>query len=213
LVSLGINEPLPIPGEEEFGKPELDAFASRVHEIVLSRIELAGASSLVLLRTGLRADLVRCLGCGMPWDYHLCEFFNSVRLMGMHLRWDLSDHSPIWRIWVDPFSNLDWSNVRELISQRFAEPSSEEKYGFSANAALLFEWLRSLDPAEFEYGLTPVVEDAWKNEIGIECSWEKENHSLLIELLCEEISRKTGRKVVPRPWHHWGETKTRIQFE
>jgi hypothetical protein len=58
-----------------------------------------------------------------------------------------------------------------------------------------------------------VVEDAWKNEIGIECSWEKENRSLLIELLCEEISEKTGRMARPRPWHHWGETKTRIQFE
>jgi len=213
LVSPVINEPLPIPADKEFGKAELDTFAARVHEIVLSRTNLSGSSSLVLLRTGLRADLVRCLGCGMSWDYHLLGFLNAVRLIGMHLRWDLRKCSPVWRIWVNPYGELNWSEVRALISQRLSEEPSERRYCLSPNAALLFDWLQSLDRAGFEYGLTPVVEDAWKNEIGIECSWEKENRSLLIELLCEEISEKTGRMARPRPWHHWGETKTRIQFE
>lgn len=181
--------------------------------MVLSRDSLAGDSSLVLLRTNLRADLIRCLGAGRPWDHKLCKFLDSVRLIGMHLRWDLSDNAPVWRIWVDPYGDSDWAEVRQLISERRAEEPSEDKYGLCADAARLFDWLRSLDSSEFEYGLTPVVEDAWKNEIGIESSWEKENRRLLIELLCEEISQKTGRRARPRAWHHWQETKTRIQFD
>jgi len=213
LLSPGINEILPVCSNDKFGKDELDAFAARVYEMALSRKHLAGNSSLVLLKTNRRADLNRCLGEGQPWDHELFAFLAAVRLIGMHLRWNLSKRAPVWRVWVDPYRDLDWAQVRQMISQRLCEEPSEEKYGLCPDAARLFDWLRSLDPAEFEYGLTPVVEDAWKNEIGIECSWEKENRSLLIELLCEEISRKTGCRVVPRPWHHWRETKTRIQFK
>ena len=213
LLSPGMNEVLPIPSTDEFGKKELDTFVARVHEMVLSREDLAGHSSLVLLKTSLRADLIRCLGEGLPWDHKLCEFLDAVRLIGMHLRWDLDDHAPVWRIWLNPYRDLDWAQVREMISKRLAEEPSEDKYGLCPDAAKLFDWLRSLDPADFEYGLTPVVEDAWQNEIGIESSWEEKNHSLLIELLCEEISQKTGRRARPRPWHHWGDIQTRIQFE
>lgn len=141
----------------------------------------------------------------------ITELLAVVRpLPWFKMGWDFSNHSMHWSVTIGP--RTTWEETKSELRQELARPTSESQYGLTPAAACLYDWIRSLDEKSFEYGLTPIVEKAIKeNRLLLDLPWSDENLLTFITLLCEEVTERTHINVRPMAWHDGRETVIRIR--
>jgi hypothetical protein len=127
------------------------------------------------------------------------------------LEWNLGGHDYVWT--VNCSVSRPWSAVLAEIQGALAEPDVIAKYGLSAEAANLLRWVFDQPKASLLLGCTPILEDAIrKNQVRLSDEWPAENLPALIDLLCDEVTRRTPFNLKPIPWKTtYSGTQTRVR--
>jgi hypothetical protein len=143
----------------------------------------------------------------------IVNLLTSVRTASLvKIGWDLSYGSYSWNVKVGP--KLTWEDTKQTLIKEIARPSTEAEFGLGSSAAALFDWIRRLEPAELESGLTPQIETAIRDQtLMLDCPWKSENLKLFLELLCEEISDRTPLDLRVVDWKQSGSTSSRIRVK
>ena len=102
---------------------------------------------------------------------------------------------------MDSTVGRPWLEVLPEIKASLAQPDAINGYGLSAEAANLLRWVLEQPKTARLLGCSPLVEEAIrKNEVRLGAEWPSENLPVLIDLLCEEVSRRTPFNLKPIPW-------------
>ena len=147
-------------------------------------------------------------------DNSITALLGLVRKRAPHLKfsWNFGHTTAHWFATVAPQST--WAAAKEAIHAYLNRPSSESLYALSAEAAVLYDWVRSIEKDSLEFGLTPPVQDAIENRsLLLRSKWQTEDFPLLLELLCEEVSGKTPLKLRVAVWHASGRIMQRIHVK
>lgn len=122
---------------------------------------------------------------------------------------DFGNHTYAWTAHCE--TKRPWSEVLPEIGRRLEERDVGEQYGLGAEAANLLRWVRNQPTDEFLLGCTPVVDEAIKDhELRLGAEWPAENLSSLLEVLCEEVTRKTPFVLKRVRWKSYSQEESRI---
>jgi hypothetical protein len=140
----------------------------------------------------------------------LAEFWKQIPLHPeIAVAYDFRDTAGAWFVNLLPKTN--WEITIATLEELAKQPTLQERFGLSSEAAKLMEWIESLKPEAFKGKWTPIVEEEQEKRIGLNCPWNKENFSSYLQLLLEEINEKTGYDLTLQPWREYSDWKTRIR--
>jgi hypothetical protein len=125
------------------------------------------------------------------------------------LRVNFGHHAYAWTVHCE--SKRPWDEVLTEIERRLAERDVGEQYALGVEAASLLRWIRNQPTDKFLLGCTPVVEDAIRSrELRLGAEWPRENLPALVEVLCDEVTRKTPFTLKRVGWKSYSEEQSRI---
>jgi hypothetical protein len=190
-------------------KDDLDEACRLVHELIM-RAEPRGTSPLNFVRIGTYKELKQCFR-GEPSGDTMARFFDALTLNKSVKRfYDFRDRAPCWSLALLP--DKDWETSVEALRQELSQPSLEERFGLSAEAAKLLAWIEKLPSEQMHGCYSPVVEDSRQRWIGIASPWGDANFAAYLQMLLDEINEKTEYNLRLQPWNHYSSTKSRIRI-
>jgi hypothetical protein len=198
---------------EAFTKVDVDALRALIYDHLL-RLNPIGDDDIYLVAISRRRELQHCFphSTSRISDV-LVRFFSAISLNPeLRRAYDFRDHAPVWTFSLQPKS--DWKTTLAAIRADLAQPSLQDRFGLSCEAAKLLRWIEQLpDDTKLLGRLTPVVEDANEQWIGLNCAWRGENTGVYLQLLIDEINDRTDYELKLQPWHEWNAVKSRIVFK
>lgn len=118
-------------------------------------------------------------------------------------------HAYAWTVQCE--TTRRWEDVLPEIERRLTERDVGEQYALSAESASLLRWIRNQPSDKLLLGCTPVVEDAIRSrELRLGAEWPRENLPALVEVLCDEVTRKTPFTLKRVGWKSYSEEQSRI---
>jgi hypothetical protein len=205
----GLNPKLEV-NFSDLKKDDLDGVRKLMHELIV-RAEPQGNTPLSVFRISTHQELKQCFR-GEPRGDTMARFFDAVTLNKSVKRfYDFRDRAPCWSVTLLP--ERAWETSVEAIRQELAQPSLEERFGLSAEAAKLLAWIEKLPSEQMLGCYSPVVEDARQRWIGISSPWEDANFAAYLQMLLDEINEKTEYNLKVQSWHHYSSTKSRIRVD
>lgn len=139
----------------------------------------------------------------------LFSIFSSLTLGGLQVGCDLREEVDVWTVTVGP--EKTWAIALAEIRNEMNQPPLAGRYGIGPEAAKLLHWIVTLPQSKRLLGrVTPVVEDAAPEWIGIKCPWSEENTSVYLRLLIDELNDRTPYRLELVPWMECGRRKSRI---
>ena len=141
----------------------------------------------------------------------LAEFFQAIPLVkSLKVAFDFRKDAQCWYVALSPTG--DWAECLAAIEEERSRPTLQEQFCLSDEAAKLLSWIEDLPRDKLLGSWTPLVEDARKKWIGIECPWQEENFPAYLQLLIDEINERTDYALTVQPWRDYGRIKSRIRI-
>jgi hypothetical protein len=198
---------------EEYGKIEFDLWKNYIQSHLL-QTRPTGREPLYLFWIEEKNELKRVYPKLDLNSFGVCDkladFWEKIAIHPeITLEYDFEEDSDAW--FVRLVSKSDWDSAIKALEELAKQPTLQEKYGLSPDAAKLLEWIEALDPKDYQANWTPIVEDEQEDKIGLECPWEEENFTAFLQLLVDEINQKTLYDLSLQPWQENSECKTRIR--
>ena len=138
-------------------------------------------------------------------------FFGAVRLLdGLELRRTFDNGAGPWLVVCRVQKGVTWKEIKSKLAARASEIPLEKRYNLSSDGLALLKWILDLRKEEYLLGMTPVVEDRLRNDVGIETDLVRENARAYLELLVEEINGGTEFHLRTVTWRHYAREGTRI---
>jgi hypothetical protein len=200
-------------------KRDLDAsstYTRMIEDLVLKGEFPDDASCCILFEIHSRAELVRVLPA-MANDesltpYKLNKFLEDVRLpRGLRPAATLDDEASVgWLLGAALEEGWTWELAMESIHETRDRKDPAKTYGLSADAAKLLNWIWDLHDSEIQMGMTPCVESASRDRIGIKDLQYNQNSETTLQLLIDEINEKTSYQLRLMPWSHYSSKEHRI---
>lgn len=120
-------------------------------------------------------------------------------------------HAYAWTVQFE--TKRGWEDVLPEIERSLTERDVGEQYALSAESASLLRWIRNQPSDKFLLGCTPVVEDAIRSrELRLGAEWPRENLPALVEVLCDEVTRKTPFTLKRVGWKSYSAEQSRIHM-
>jgi hypothetical protein len=196
-------------------RSDWEAYARMVEDRVLCS-DLDDESPCVLFSIHSRTELVRCLPNLKDREDAepgaLNDFLEKVRLArGLRVGSSLEDRAGAgWVLGAVLEKGWTWDRAMESIRERRNRQDPRTTYGLSGNAAKILEWIWSLHDHEMEMDMTPPVEPAARERIGMERLGSDPNSRAVLELMIEEINERTPYLLRLIPWKDYARDYHRI---
>jgi hypothetical protein len=196
-------------------KESLDSYAHMLEELVLDG-EFGDAKCCILFDIHSRTDLLKALpDLADREDFSpksVDEFLKGIRLpRGLKVAASLSDQANEgWRLGAVLEDGWTWEKAKESIREVRDRNDPCMTYGLSPNAGKILNWIWNLHDNEFHMGMTPCVENAARDQIGIEKLEYDQNSIVILQFLIEEINEKTPYSLSLIPWHEYHRVQHRI---
>jgi Ankyrin repeats (3 copies) len=197
-------------------KNDFDRWRDFVHRHLLES-KPVGTTPVYIFWIEKREELHRIFPHFTPSRYKpgaaLVQFWDQVQLAdSIRVECDFRGRATSWFLRVHPKEN--WEACLVQLEELARQPTLSDKYGLSAEAAKLLEWIESIRPEDYEGKWTPVVEEADEKEIGLVCPWDNDdNFPAFLQLLIDEINEKTPYALALQPWRSHSDVTTRIRVE
>lgn len=198
-----------------FKRASAEAYARMLEDYVLSK-DCADGQPCVLFDIHSRGELIRALPDVKAHENtspeNVKDFLKRVRLArGLKVAATMSDMTEEgWRLGAVAEEGWSWDRVRESIRQARSRKDPRSAYGLSDRAARIVEWIWNLHDHEVAQGLTPCVEDAASEQMGIEGLEYEQNSGTLLEVLIDEINEKAPLRLRLLPWSSYARKHHRI---
>lgn len=210
---LGYNPPMPgdageTPTPREFRRWLLE---------MLGNSPFQGSTRHLIWSVRSRSEFYRCFPfAARSDDIRTDDIVRGLSTVRPHpfftIGWNFGNDSCVWTVEVAPVTT--WNDTRAALQRELALPTPEAEFGLTVHAAALYEWIRGLDANQLEFGLTPKVETARREQILLlNCPWSSENLRLFLSLLCEEISDRTALDLRVVEWSESQSVFTRIRVK
>jgi hypothetical protein len=196
-------------------KESLDAYVHMLEELVLDG-EFGDAECCILFDIHSRTDLLKALpDLANREDFtpnSLSEFLKGIRLpRGLKVAASLSDQANEgWRMGAVLEEGWTWEEAKESVREERDRNDPCMTYGLSSNAGKILTWIWSLHDDEIHMGMTPCVENAARDQIGVGKLDYDQNSKVILQLLIEEINEKTPYSLSIIPWHEYPRGQHRI---
>lgn len=144
--------------------------------------------------------------------YELEQFLGDLRLPRvLRPAATLEDEAGVgWLLGAAHEEGWTWERVKESIREIRDRKDPCETYGLSRKAGKILNWIWSLHDDEIMMGMSPCVEDAARDQIGIEKLDYDQNSKVILQFLIEEINEKTPYALRIIPWHEYPRGRHRI---
>jgi hypothetical protein len=191
-------------------------FARMVEDLVLEREFQDDVTFCALFEIHSRVELVRALPAIATDEsltpYKVDRFLKDVRLpRGLRPAAILDDEASVgWILGAVLEDGWTWQRAKESIHEKRNRVDPAKTYGLSADAAKLLNWIWGLHDSEIQLGMTPCVESAASDRIGIKDLQYNQNSETNLQLLIEEINEKTSYQLRILPWNHYSSKEHRI---
>lgn len=193
---------------DECRKQDLDAVQRFLYDELL-KAEPKGDVPFYLLAISTRQALSKCLP-NLKSGGTAARFFLDLPIHDSLTRYfDFRDNAKWWFVAFQP--KQDWATTLAAIHEEISRPGLAEQYGISPDAAKLLAWIQGLPAERFTGPWTPIVEEALDKWIGISCPWSEENLPAYLQMLLDEINRRTEYDLALQPWQQHGKVKSRIR--
>lgn len=195
-------------------KSDFDFWRDYIHRDLL-KIHPLGKDAVILIWIENTNELLRVFpkfsaGTFQPGN-EIAEFWDQVSLHPeIVLEYDFDDDSFAWFLQVRP--KKSWDSTLRALDELQKEPTLQEKFGLSPEAAKLFEWIKGLRADQFDGQWTPIIEDAREKQIGIKCPRDEANFPAYLQRIVDEINEKTSYDIGLLPWHDYSQLKTRLRI-
>jgi hypothetical protein len=192
------------------------AYTRMIEDFVLKGDFDDDAECCILFEIHSRAELVRALPAvaadAKQTPYELKQFLGDLRLpRGLRPAATLDDEAGVgWLLGAGPEKGWTWERVKESIMEIRDRKDPCETYGLSRKAGKILNWIWSLHDNEIKMGMTPCVENAARDQIGIEKLDYDQNSKVILQFLIEEINEKTPYALRMIPWHEYPRGQHRI---
>jgi hypothetical protein len=207
LIATGINPKIEARFDDS-RKPDLDAVQRLVYDELL-KAEPEGDAPFFLLSISTRHALSKCLP-NLKSGGTAARFFLDLHIHDSLTRhFDFRDNAKWWFVAFRPKQN--WTATLAAIRNEVSRPGLAERYGISTDAAKLLAWVEGLPADRFTGPWTPIVEETVDKWIGISCPWSAENFPAYLQMLLDEINRRTEYDLALQPWQQHGKLKSRIR--
>lgn len=186
-----------------------------LEELVLEG-EFGDAKCCILFDIHSRTELLKALPDLADREYfspqNVEEFLDEIRLpRGLEVAATLSDlANEGWRLGAVLEDGWTWEKAKESIREVRDRNDPCETYGLSPKAGKILVWIWSLHDKEIFMGMTPCVENAARNQIGVEKLDYNQNSKVILQLLIEEINEKTPYSLSLIPWYEYPRDQHRI---
>lgn len=193
----------------------MEAYSRMLEDYVLSK-DCGDGQPCVLFDIHSRGELIRALPDIKAHENtspeNVKDFLKRVRLArGLKVAATMSDLAEEgWRLGAVAEDGWSWDRVRESIRQARSRKDPRSAYGLSDGAARIVEWIWNLHDHEVAQGLTPCVEDAASEQMGIEGLEYEQNSGTLLEVLIDEINQKAPLHLRLLPWSSYARKHHRI---
>jgi hypothetical protein len=191
-------------------------FTRMIEDLVLEGGFKDDVTYCILFEIHSRAELARALPA-MATDesltpYKLKKFLDDVRLpRGLRPAATLDDEAGVgWLLGAGLEEGWTWDRAVESIHENRNRKDPIKTYGLSADAAKLLNWIWDLHDSEIQMGMTPCVESASRDRIGIKDLQYNQNSETALHLLIDEINEKTSYQLRLLPWNHYYSKEHRI---
>ncbi len=196
-------------------RSDFEAYARMLEDHVLGS-NLDDTELCVLFSIHSRSELVRCLpnlkDCEDAEPRAFLKFLEKVIVArGLRVAATLKDHAGAgWILGAVLENGWTWERAKESIREQRNRQDPRRSYGLSEKAAKILEWIWSLHDHEMEMDMTPPVEPAARERIGIEHLDSDRNSRVVLELLIEEINERTPYLLRLIPWKDYARDYHRI---
>jgi hypothetical protein len=191
-------------------------YTRMIEDLVLEGDFPDDVTCCILFEIHSRAELVRALPA-MAADesltpYKLEKFLEDVRLpRGLRPAATLDDEAGVgWLLGAALEEGWTWELAMESIHETRDRKDPAKTYGLSADAAKLLNWIWDLHDSEIQMGMTPCVESASRDQIGIKDLQYNQNSETTLQLLIDEINEKTSYQLRLMPWSHYSSKEHRV---
>jgi hypothetical protein len=191
-------------------------YTRMIEDLVLEGDFPDDVTCCILFEIHSRVELVRALPA-MAADesltpYKLEKFLEDVRLpRGLRPAATLDDEAGVgWLLGAALEEGWTWELAMESIHETRDRKDPAKTYGLSADAAKLLNWIWDLHDSEIQMGMTPCVESASRDQIGIKDLQYNQNSETTLQLLIDEINEKTSYQLRLMPWSHYSSKEHRI---
>lgn len=198
---------------EHVTKDVLDCWRDLIHNHLFD-LRPTGKKPVNLVWINDRAELERMFPCH-PFGRHsdgqnIAKFISEIRVHPeIQIGYDFRRDSDVWFARAAPVNT--WESTLQALQDLRNQPSLEERYGISQEAAKLLGWSEGLRDKDYLCKWTPVVEDELDNKIGLTCPWDKANFTAYLSELINELNEKTPYELALQPWKSYSDWKTRIR--
>jgi len=186
-----------------------------LHRALLS-LNPVGAGAVTIYRIASRHELQRCFpklshGDRSSPSAHLVELFATVPLNASLKRtYDFRDEAPSWHFALLPTTT--WAESMKSIEDEAKGPTLEQRYGISADAARLLDWLQHLPVKRLQSGWSPNVEDSNSREIGLQPIGGSDSFPFYLRILSDEINERTPFVLTAFSCSEYSRQKTRLKL-
>jgi hypothetical protein len=137
--------------------------------------------------------------------------FSTVPLnAALRRTYDFREQAPVWHFGLLPTTT--WAEALKMIEDEATGPTLEQRYGISADAARLLDWLQHLSPKRLQSGWSPNVEDSNSREIGLKPIGGSESFPFYLRILLDEINERTPFVLTAFSWSEYSRQKTRLKL-
>lgn len=141
----------------------------------------------------------------------LVELFTTVSMnTSLKRAYDFRDTAPFWHFSLVPTTN--WDEAMKSIEEELDGPALELRYGISADAARLLDWLQHLSAKRLQGGWSPNVEDCNSREIGLEPIGSSGDFPFYLRILSDEINERTPFVLAAFSLSEYSRQKTRLKL-
>ena len=197
--------------------PEASSTYTRMIEELVLKGELSNdVACCILFKIHSRAELVRVLPAMADDEslspYKLEKFLENVRLpRGLRPAATLDDEASVgWLLGAALEEGWTWKLAIESIHETRNRKDPVKTYGLSSDAAKILNWIWDLHDSDIQMGMTPCVESASRDRIGIKNLQYHQNSETTLQLLIDEINEKTSYQLRLLPWSHYSSKEHRI---
>jgi hypothetical protein len=194
----------------------LQAYTRMIEDLVLKGDFEDDAEYCILFEIHSRAELVRALPAvaadAKQTPYELEQFLDDLRLpRGLRPAATLEDEARVgWLLGAAHEEDWTWERVKDSIKEARDRKDPCETYGLSRKAGKILKWIWGLHDDEITMGMTPCVENAARDQIGIEKLDYDQNSKVMLQFLIEEINEKTPYALSMIPWYEYPRDQHRI---
>ncbi|MEO7800316.1 MAG: ankyrin repeat domain-containing protein [Opitutaceae bacterium] len=197
-------------------KADFQKYRGMIVDIILDNVP-TGTTPFAIWHFTSRREFQRCfpkVALGRHYDgpsHRLAEFFRLlVPPACMDRGFDVQRSASSWHYTLRP--RTTWEDALATLRTEKNQPGLEARFGISAQAAALLEWLIALPADRLESGWSPSIESCNGREIGLKHPGGEENLQFHLQILLDEINESTPYRVRSFSWKEYNSNRTRLKL-